>query len=160
MKHGTPSIGDAPSTTTDEKKARVPSSEATTSSTETDLRVLIPDDDGESSFSLRKLWAFTGPGFLMSIAYLDPGNIESDLQSGAIAGYKVRLLLLGHAAPAAALGAHVGARAGPPPPATVGAHRRRTSSSSSSTARCRCPASTWPRSRMSTTRARPAGCSG
>jgi len=41
-------------------------------------------------FSLRKLWAFTGPGFLMSIAYLDPGNIESDLQAGAVAQYKVR----------------------------------------------------------------------
>lgn len=26
----------------------------------------------------------------MSIAYLDPGNIESDLQSGAVAGFKVR----------------------------------------------------------------------
>jgi len=25
----------------------------------------------------------------MSIAYLDPGNIESDLQSGSIAKYKV-----------------------------------------------------------------------
>ncbi|KAK3605980.1 hypothetical protein CHS0354_019659 [Potamilus streckersoni] len=42
-------------------------------------------------FSFRKLWAFTGPGFLMSIAYLDPGNIESDLQSGVIARYKVGL---------------------------------------------------------------------
>jgi natural resistance-associated macrophage protein len=31
-------------------------------------------------FSFKKLWAFTGPGFLMSIAYLDPGNLESDLQ--------------------------------------------------------------------------------
>ncbi|KAK3605977.1 hypothetical protein CHS0354_019655 [Potamilus streckersoni] len=40
-------------------------------------------------FSFRKLWAFTGPGFLMSIAYVDPGNIEADLQSGAIARYKV-----------------------------------------------------------------------
>ena len=42
------------------------------------------------TFSFRKLWAFTGPGFLMSIAYLDPGNIESDLQSGATAQFKVR----------------------------------------------------------------------
>ena len=25
----------------------------------------------------------------MSIAYLDPGNIESDLQAGAVAGYRV-----------------------------------------------------------------------
>ncbi|KAJ0064601.1 hypothetical protein NL108_010933, partial [Boleophthalmus pectinirostris] len=48
-----------------------------------------------SVFSLRKLWAFTGPGFLMSIAYLDPGNIESDLQSGAKAGFKLLWVLLG-----------------------------------------------------------------
>uniref|UniRef100_A0A8C6V0J9 Solute carrier family 11 member 2 n=1 Tax=Neogobius melanostomus TaxID=47308 RepID=A0A8C6V0J9_9GOBI len=45
-------------------------------------------------FSFRKLWAFTGPGFLMSIAYLDPGNIESDLQSGAKAGFKVPRIIL------------------------------------------------------------------
>uniref|UniRef100_A0A8C3AH14 Solute carrier family 11 member 2 n=1 Tax=Cyclopterus lumpus TaxID=8103 RepID=A0A8C3AH14_CYCLU len=45
-------------------------------------------------FSFRKLWAFTGPGFLMSIAYLDPGNIESDLQSGAKAGFKLLWVLL------------------------------------------------------------------
>lgn len=31
----------------------------------------------------------------MSIAYLDPGNIESDLQSGAKAGFKVRARLSG-----------------------------------------------------------------
>lgn len=45
-------------------------------------------------FSLRKLWAFTGPGFLMSIAYLDPGNIESDLQAGAVAEYKLLWVLM------------------------------------------------------------------
>uniref|UniRef100_A0A665V663 Natural resistance-associated macrophage protein 2-like n=1 Tax=Echeneis naucrates TaxID=173247 RepID=A0A665V663_ECHNA len=47
-----------------------------------------------TGISLRKLWAFTGPGFLMSIAYLDPGNIESDLQSGAKAGFKLLWVLL------------------------------------------------------------------
>uniref|UniRef100_A0A671QCP3 Natural resistance-associated macrophage protein 2-like n=1 Tax=Sinocyclocheilus anshuiensis TaxID=1608454 RepID=A0A671QCP3_9TELE len=57
-------------------------------------KVPIPDDDGTKLFSFRKLWAFTGPGFLMSIAYLDPGNIESDLQSGAIAGFKLLWVLL------------------------------------------------------------------
>nr|CAH8822596.1 unnamed protein product [Trichobilharzia regenti] len=52
------------------------------------------DTTGEKSgFSFRRLWAFTGPGFLMSIAYLDPGNIESDLQSGAIANYRLLWLL-------------------------------------------------------------------
>lgn len=30
----------------------------------------------------------------MSIAYLDPGNIESDLQSGAVAQYKVSKVIL------------------------------------------------------------------
>jgi natural resistance-associated macrophage protein len=37
---------------------------------------------------------FAGPGFLMSIGYLDPGNIESDLQSGATAGYSLMWLLM------------------------------------------------------------------
>lgn len=45
-------------------------------------------------FSWRKLWLFTGPGFLMCIAFLDPGNLEGDLQSGAIAGYSLLWLLL------------------------------------------------------------------
>lgn len=48
----------------------------------------------QEGFSFRKLWAFTGPGFLMSIAYLDPGNIESDLQSGVVARYKLLWVLL------------------------------------------------------------------
>lgn len=61
-----------------------------------DQRIPVPEDTGgQSVFSLRKLWAFTGPGFLMSIAYLDPGNIESDLQSGAKAGFKLLWVLLG-----------------------------------------------------------------
>lgn len=46
------------------------------------------------SFSWRKLWAFTGPGFLMSIAYLDPGNIESDLQAGTVAKYRLLWVLM------------------------------------------------------------------
>ena len=44
-------------------------------------------------FSWKKLWLFTGPGFLMSIAFLDPGNLEGDLQAGAIAGYSLLWLL-------------------------------------------------------------------
>ncbi|KAL0276797.1 UNVERIFIED_CONTAM: hypothetical protein PYX00_004292 [Menopon gallinae] len=56
-------------------------------------KVEIPDVE-TTGFSFRKLWAFTGPGFLMSIAYLDPGNIESDLQSGTVAKYQLLWLLL------------------------------------------------------------------
>jgi hypothetical protein len=33
--------------------------------------------------------AYAGPGWLMSLAYLDPGNLESDLQSGAFTGYSL-----------------------------------------------------------------------
>ncbi|GAB0088235.1 protein Malvolio [Sergentomyia squamirostris] len=58
-----------------------------------DEKVLIPQIE-KDGFSFRKLWAFTGPGFLMSIAYLDPGNIESDLQSGVVAQYKLLWVLL------------------------------------------------------------------
>ncbi|XP_070695169.1 natural resistance-associated macrophage protein 2-like [Pempheris klunzingeri] len=60
-----------------------------------DQKVPVPEEDSQRVFSLRKLLAFTGPGFLMSIAYLDPGNIESDLQSGAKAGFKLLWVLLG-----------------------------------------------------------------
>lgn len=55
-------------------------------------------DGGDPSsvppFSWKKLWLFTGPGFLMSIAFLDPGNLEGDLQAGAAAGYSLLWLLL------------------------------------------------------------------
>ena len=58
-----------------------------------DERVSVPSSEGVT-FSFRKLWAFTGPGFLMSIAYLDPGNIESDLQSGTTAQYRLLWVLM------------------------------------------------------------------
>ncbi|KAI7857412.1 natural resistance-associated macrophage protein-domain-containing protein [Circinella umbellata] len=55
--------------------------------------------DENGKFSWSKLLHYTGPGWLMSIAYLDPGNLESDLQSGAVAGYKLLWLLFwAHAA--------------------------------------------------------------
>eukprot|EP00128_Syssomonas_multiformis_P005485 Colp12_sorted_trinity150504_noHs@33924 len=59
--------------------------------------VEIPEDeyehDAKVHFSFKKLWAFAGPGLLMSIAYLDPGNIESDLQAGAAAGFSLLWVL-------------------------------------------------------------------
>uniref|UniRef100_A0A7S1C5G1 Natural resistance-associated macrophage protein n=1 Tax=Bicosoecida sp. CB-2014 TaxID=1486930 RepID=A0A7S1C5G1_9STRA len=42
---------------------------------------------------MRKFWAYTGPGWLMSIAYLDPGNLTSDLQSGVVSGYSLGWVL-------------------------------------------------------------------
>lgn len=59
----------------------------------TDHRIPVPDAEPDT-FSFRKLWAFTGPGFLISIAYLDPGNIEADLEAGSLAQYKLLWVLL------------------------------------------------------------------
>lgn len=56
-------------------------------------RIPIPES-GSYDFSWRKLWAFTGPGFLMSIAFLDPGNIESDLEAGTQTGYTLLWVLM------------------------------------------------------------------
>ena len=60
------------------------------------VQISDSDEDGDISplFSWRKLWLFTGPGFLMSIAFLDPGNLEGDLQAGAVAGYSLLWLLM------------------------------------------------------------------
>ncbi|CAM5088134.1 unnamed protein product [Natator depressus] len=70
-----------------------PESQPRRDQTYLDEKIAIPDVGGPG-FSFRKLWAFTGPGFLMSIAFLDPGNIESDLQCGAVAGFKLLWVLL------------------------------------------------------------------
>ncbi|KAI8550017.1 hypothetical protein RHMOL_Rhmol06G0071300 [Rhododendron molle] len=70
---------------------------------ESSEKITVVDDSAASDgcdysvtppFSWRKLWLFTGPGFLMSIAFLDPGNLEGDLQAGAIAGYSLLWLLM------------------------------------------------------------------
>jgi len=37
----------------------------------------------------KQLLEFMGPGWLMSVAYIDPGNLEADLQSGAQFGYSL-----------------------------------------------------------------------
>ena len=46
----------------------------------------LPPEPLVFKFSWRKLLHFAGPGWLMSLAYLDPGNLESDLQQGAYTG--------------------------------------------------------------------------
>ena len=45
-------------------------------------------------FNCRKLMAYAGPGFLMSIAYLDPGNIAGDLDAGVKGNYRLIWVLL------------------------------------------------------------------
>ena len=61
--------------------------------------VAIPDhghDDRDGvHFSWKLFMAYCGPGLLMSVAYVDPGNLESDLQAGAFTGYRLMWVLLG-----------------------------------------------------------------
>ena len=45
-------------------------------------------------FNCKKMMSFIGPGFLMSIAYLDPGNIAGDLEAGIAGGYSLIWTLL------------------------------------------------------------------
>lgn len=59
-----------------------------------------PDDDSFSSASLPPGWfswrsalTFAGPGALMSIAFLDPGNLESCLQAASRARFSLLWLL-------------------------------------------------------------------
>lgn len=67
---------------------------------------LIEDTDTEQIVvpditSWKNLFAYMGPGFLVSIAYIDPGNFETDLQAGA--QYKYGLLWIILVASCAAL---------------------------------------------------------
>eukprot|EP00607_Mallomonas_marina_P010054 CAMPEP_0182419720 /NCGR_PEP_ID=MMETSP1167-20130531/4108_1 /TAXON_ID=2988 /ORGANISM="Mallomonas Sp, Strain CCMP3275" /LENGTH=432 /DNA_ID=CAMNT_0024594783 /DNA_START=126 /DNA_END=1421 /DNA_ORIENTATION=- len=50
-----------------------------------------PDD---VNWSWMTFWSYTGPGFLIAIAYLDPGNLEADLQAGAYTKYQLTWVFL------------------------------------------------------------------
>src|ERR1700760_395481 len=43
---------------------------------------------------LRKLLAFAGPGFLVAVGYMDPGNWATDLAGGAQFGYTLLSVIL------------------------------------------------------------------
>ncbi|XP_075649972.1 metal transporter Nramp7.2-like [Castanea sativa] len=51
------------------------------------------DEDGSKS-RWRKFLTYVGPGFLVSIAYIDPGNLETDLQAGASYRFKQLWVIL------------------------------------------------------------------
>src|SRR5437762_10117892 len=52
--------------------------------------VVVP---GTASF-WRKLIAFSGPGFLVAVGYMDPGNWATDLAGGARFGYSVLMVVM------------------------------------------------------------------
>jgi len=42
----------------------------------------------------RRLWAFTGPGLMVAVGYMDPGNWATDLAGGAQFGYTLLSVVL------------------------------------------------------------------
>jgi manganese transport protein len=42
----------------------------------------------------RKLWAFAGPGYLVAVGYMDPGNWATDLAGGSAFGYTLLSVVL------------------------------------------------------------------
>ena len=42
----------------------------------------------------KKMWAFTGPGFLVAVGYMDPGNWATDLAGGAKFGYTLLFVIM------------------------------------------------------------------
>ncbi|XP_011027698.1 PREDICTED: metal transporter Nramp5-like [Populus euphratica] len=51
-------------------------------------------DPSHQKSGWRKFLSYVGPGFLVSLAYLDPGNLETDLQAGASHRYELLWVVL------------------------------------------------------------------
>ena len=52
--------------------------------------IAVPQDAG----FWRKLFAFAGPGYLVAVGYMDPGNWATDLAGGARYGYTLLSVIL------------------------------------------------------------------
>ena len=59
--------------------------------------VLVPDDH-EGDSRLRKCWrkfsAFIGPGYMVAVGYMDPGNWATDIAGGALFKYSLLFVVL------------------------------------------------------------------
>src|SRR5471032_1605138 len=50
---------------------------------------------GTSQMSFwKRMFAFAGPAYLVSVGYMDPGNWATDLQGGALFGYRLIWIIL------------------------------------------------------------------
>src|SRR5580700_1189786 len=43
---------------------------------------------------LRRLFAFVGPGYLVAVGYMDPGNWATDIAGGAVYNYRLMSVVL------------------------------------------------------------------
>ncbi|XP_014500139.1 metal transporter Nramp5 [Vigna radiata var. radiata] len=54
----------------------------------------LPTPSNHEKPGWKKFMSYVGPGFLVSLAYLDPGNMETDLQAGADHKYELLWVIL------------------------------------------------------------------
>src|SRR5882724_6298090 len=58
----------------------------------------LPEVHGSISISHASMWkrlfAFAGPAYLVSVGYMDPGNWATDIEGGARFGYRLLWVLL------------------------------------------------------------------
>ncbi|XP_073107406.1 metal transporter Nramp7.2-like [Elaeis guineensis] len=76
---------------------RVAAAEVTEQTPTATAITLVGGDSGdakEQEPGWKKFLAHVGPGFLASLAYMDPGNLETDLQAGANHRYELLWVLL------------------------------------------------------------------
>src|SRR3954451_12172884 len=64
-----------------------------------DLRLSLAEVNGSIAIPVgghwaRRLLAFAGPGYLVSVGYMDPGNWATDLAGGAQFGYTLLAVIL------------------------------------------------------------------
>ena len=77
----------------DESETKAIAREVERANAKADVQILNLGDD-DHRFNAKTLWKFMGPGFLMCIAYVDPGNFESDLRAGTLFAYDLLWVLL------------------------------------------------------------------
>ena len=81
--------------------------EATTTAHRASWRFARPEEDDQPSLRevnasiavpkgvwFRRLFAFMGPGYLVSVGYMDPGNWATDLAGGAQFGYTLLFIIM------------------------------------------------------------------
>src|ERR1700712_2581134 len=81
------------------KDSRAPSTNWTFAKPEDDHRPSLPEVHAsipvpQGGLWIRRLLAFMGPGYMVSVGYMDPGNWATDLAGGAQFGYTLLFIIM------------------------------------------------------------------
>jgi manganese transport protein len=56
--------------------------------------VLVSEENIQPTFRRHEIWAYFGPAFVASVAYIDPGNFATNIEGGSRFGYRLLWVLL------------------------------------------------------------------